>query len=83
MVPGAAETGLCADREQEPRSLLVAFDMVRARDSSLVRYEGEHISGARSILTDGSRLYSSAIARFMALTMAETDALLFPHCSAQ
>jgi len=44
---GAAETGLYADREQEPRSLLVAFDKARANDTSLVRYEGQGgMSGA-------------------------------------
>jgi len=47
MVPGTAEAGLWVDREQEPRSLLAAFDKMRASDSSLVCYKGEGgMSGA-------------------------------------
>jgi hypothetical protein len=62
----------------------VSFGKARGRDPSQVRYaEEDGMSGALSIMTDSSRLYSSSIARFMAFTMVETDEPSFSNCSAQ
>ena len=64
--------------------LSLVLDKVRANHSSLVRYEEEDgLSCALLIMTERSRLYSSAIDCLMACTMVETEALLSPNCSQQ